>query len=78
VPNTHRATGSRARSPHLVPPLDERTAAATVPLRIDKDVFVQLRPAAIRRDLAVTQLIQRLLGVIAADRLTDAILDDDH
>jgi len=45
-------------------------------MQIDRDIFVRLRPFAIKRDVPVTQLIQKLLGVIAADQLTDAILDD--
>jgi len=74
VPNTQRAASSRAPSSYPAP-LD-RTASATVAMQIDRDIFVRLRPFAIKRDVPVTQLIQTLLGVIAADQLTDAILDD--
>jgi hypothetical protein len=66
-------------STHLVS-LDrpERTATAPIGMQIDRAIFARLRPAAVKRDVSVVELIQKLLVVIAADQLVDAVLDDDQ
>jgi hypothetical protein len=49
------------------------------PLRttaIEHDLVVQFRGEAAKRETTVPQLVRDLLGVIAADGLTTAILDD--
>ncbi len=43
---------------------------------IDVDVLDALRPAADRRGLSVNKLCRQLIGCIADDDITDAILDD--
>jgi hypothetical protein len=78
MPNTHRAVSSRAPSTHPAPPIDERAATAYIGMLIDRDTITLLRPFAIKRDMPVKVLVQTLLGVIAAEKLTDAILDDDQ
>jgi hypothetical protein len=49
----------------------------TVEVDVDREIVVRLRPEAAKRDLPVARLICDLLGVIATDNLTLAILDDD-
>jgi hypothetical protein len=61
---------------HPAPPFDDRTASTTIPLLIDRDIVVRLRPAAIKRDLSVVRLVEELLDVIASDGLVGAVLDD--
>ena len=46
-------------------------------LEIEHDLIVQLRPEAARRDVPVVRLIHDLLGTIATNKLTTAILDDE-
>jgi hypothetical protein len=48
----------------------------TTAIELDHDLVVQFRGEAARRDCTVPQLVRHLLDVIAADRLTTAILDD--
>jgi hypothetical protein len=45
-------------------------------IEVDHDVIMLLRKEAAMRDVPVDRLIRDLLGVIAADQLTAAILDD--
>ncbi len=45
-------------------------------IEIDRDLVVLLRKEAAQRDMPVNRLIRDLLGVIATDQLTAAILDD--
>jgi len=45
-------------------------------IEIDHDVIVGFRKEAEKRCVSVSRLIKDLLGVIAADQLTAAILDD--
>ncbi len=45
-------------------------------IELELDLVRQLRPAAARRGLSVAALVRDLLDVVAADQLTDAILDD--
>jgi len=52
-------------------------APRTTTIEIDHDLVVLLRKEAAQRDIPVTRLIRDLLGVIATDGLTQAILDDD-
>lgn len=47
-----------------------------LPIDIDRDLVVALRPEAARRQLTVPLLINRLLAVTVEDKLTTAILDD--
>ena len=45
---------------------------------IEHALVAALRPPARRRDVSVARLVYDLLGMIAADGLVTAILDDDH
>jgi hypothetical protein len=47
-----------------------------LPIDIDRDLVVSLRPEAARRQLTVSRLINRLLAVTVENKLTTAILDD--
>ena len=48
----------------------------TTAIELDHDLVVRFRVEAAKRERTVSQLIRELLDVIAADRLTTAILDD--
>jgi hypothetical protein len=45
-------------------------------IELDRDLVVQFRAEAAKRETTVPQLIREMLNVIAADGLTTAILDD--
>ena len=45
-------------------------------IQVEHTVIVALRPEARRRDVSVERLVQNILDVIVADRLTKAVLDD--
>jgi hypothetical protein len=45
-------------------------------IQVEHTVIVALRPEARRRDVSVERLVQDILDVIVADRLTKAVLDD--
>jgi hypothetical protein len=47
-------------------------------VEIEFDVVHRLRHEAAKRDLSLSGLVHDLLTVIAEDRLTDAVLDDQH
>jgi hypothetical protein len=47
-------------------------------IEIEHALVAALRPEARRRDVSVARLVYDLLGMIAADGLVTAILDDDH
>jgi hypothetical protein len=51
--------------------------SGTVPVPLDRDLLVRLRPEAARRNVSVARLIHDLLEVIATDRLAGAVLDDE-
>jgi hypothetical protein len=46
-------------------------------VELDHDLVFLFRAEAAKRDTTVPQLVRDLLEVIAADKLTTAILDDD-
>jgi hypothetical protein len=48
----------------------------TLSVEIEHTVVAAFRPEARRRDVSVAPLVQDLLGMIAADGLVTAVLDD--
>jgi len=54
-----------------------RSPLRTTAIELEHDLVVQFRGEAAKRETTVPQLVRDLLGVIAADGLTTAILDDD-
>jgi hypothetical protein len=50
-------------------------ADCTAAIEVDRALILALRPEAARRGTTVPRLINDLLDVIAADKLTGAILD---
>jgi len=48
-----------------------------VAIGLDRDLLLRLRPEAARRDISVPVLVRTILEVIASDKLTTAILDDE-
>jgi hypothetical protein len=46
-------------------------------IEIEHALVAALRPEARRRDVSVARLVYDLLGMIAADGLVTAVLDDD-
>jgi hypothetical protein len=70
-------TAPRGATLTAMPALSQpETAPRTVMVEIDERVVWSLRGEASRRDVPVARLIHDLLDIIAADRLTTAILDD--
>jgi len=52
------------------------TALRVTTVEIDHDLVLAFRKEAAKRDVSTDRLIKDLLGVIATDQLTAAILDD--
>jgi len=48
----------------------------TTTVEIDRELVLAFRKEAAKRDVSTDRLIRDLLGIIAADQLTAAILDD--
>ena len=65
---------SNSPQPPLRPPQDR---SPTIMVEVGREVIVDLRPEAARRDVSVPRLINDPLDTIVADQLTTAILDDE-
>jgi hypothetical protein len=62
---------------HAFPPARRTNNSGLVAVELNRDLLMRLRPAAAHRNTTVPQLVRDLLEVVAADRLVDAILDDE-